>query len=157
RGIFGLQVAASSTAALTNVIAGDPYLSIALPGRMYAPIFRGEGYSTLNLSRSLEEGGTLVSPLVPWNASGAVVISSLGLITSGGSLEGLLYIPLAFACWLSPLIGLLYTLAGRFIVRADDAERAEWADKGHAVVSLAQLRDTTRQTAQAGRTLQAHG
>ncbi|WP_246116438.1 Na+/H+ antiporter NhaC [Cobetia crustatorum] len=141
RGIFGLQLAASSTAALTNVIAGDPYLSIALPGRMYAPVFRGEGYSTLNLSRSLEEGGTLISPLIPWNAGGAVVISSLGLVVSGGSLEGLLYIPLAFACWLSPLLGLLYTLFGRFILRADDAERAEWADKGHAVISLQQLRD----------------
>lgn len=140
RGIFGLQVAASSTAAMTNVIAGDPYLSIALPGRMYAPVYRGEGYSTLNLSRSLEEGGTLISPLIPWNAGGAVVISSLGLAVSGASMEGLLYIPLAFACWLSPLLGLLYTLGGRFIVKADSAERDEWAAKGHAVISLQQLR-----------------
>ena len=140
RGIFGLQVAASSTAALTNVIAGDPYLSIALPGRMYAPIYRGEGYSTLNLSRSLEEGGTLISPLIPWNAGGAVVVSSLGLMAGGAGMEGLLYIPLAFACWLSPLLGLLYTLLGRFIIRADDDERAEWQARGHAVTTLAQLR-----------------
>lgn len=141
RGIFGLQLAASSTAAMTNVIAGDPYLSIALPGRMYAPIFRGEGYSTLNLSRSLEEGGTLISPLIPWNAGGAVVISSLGLVVGDGSWESLLYIPLAFACWLSPLLGLLYTLLGRFIVPASDAERADWVAQDYAVTSLHQLRD----------------
>lgn len=147
RGILGMQVAASTTAALTNVIAGDPYLSIALPGRMYAPVYRGEGYSTLNLSRSLEEGGTLISPLVPWNAGGAVVISSLGLAVGNGSMEGLLYIPLAFACWLSPLLGILYTLLGRFIVPASSAERAEWAEKGHAVISLQALREEGRQGA----------
>tara|TARA_R100000750_G_C2284516_1_gene72513 strand:- start:241 stop:615 length:375 start_codon:yes stop_codon:yes gene_type:complete len=108
---------------------------------MYAPIFRGEGYSTLNLSRSLEEGGTLISPLIPWNAGGAVVISSLGLVVGDGSWESLLYIPLAFACWLSPLLGLLYTLLGRFIVPASDAERADWVAQDYAVTSLQQLRD----------------
>lgn len=114
---------------------------------MYAPVYRGEGYSTLNLSRSLEEGGTLISPLVPWNAGGAVVISSLGLAVGNGSMEGLLYIPLAFACWLSPLLGILYTLLGRFIVPASSAERAEWAEKGHAVISLQALREEGRQGA----------
>lgn len=67
----GVQTVAVCTSMSTNLVAGDPYLSIALPGRMYAPIYRGMGYSTLNLSRAIEEGGTLLSPLIPWNAGGA--------------------------------------------------------------------------------------
>ena len=99
---------AIGTAFATNLVAGDPYLSISLPGRMYASTYRGMGYSTLNLSRAVEEGGTLMSPLIPWNAGGAFVIGALGLVASGDlsrlmeTPEVLLYIPLAFACWLSP-------------------------------------------------------
>src|SRR3546814_9916745 len=76
RSFAGIQTAAIGTSVATNLVAGDPYLSIALPGRMYAPVYRGMGYSTLNLSRAVEEGGTLVSPLIPWNAGGAFVIRS---------------------------------------------------------------------------------
>src|SRR3546814_4942858 len=79
RSFAGIQTAAIGTSVATNLVAGDPYLSIALPGRMYAPVYRGMGYSTLNLSRAVEEGGTLVSPLIPWNAGGAFVISALAL------------------------------------------------------------------------------
>src|SRR5690606_30070094 len=108
RSFAGIQSAAIGTSMATNLVAGDPYLSIALPGRMYAPVYRGMGYSTLNLSRAVEEGGTLVSPLIPWNAGGAFVISALALGVTSGNMENLLYIPLAIACWLSPVLGILY-------------------------------------------------
>lgn len=131
---FGsMQAAATGTAIATNLVAGDPYLSIALPGRMYAPAYRGKGYSTLNLSRALEEGGTLVSPLVPWNAGGAIVITALGLGVGDGHLENLLYIPLAFACWMSPVIGILYGYLGWFTPRASEAEKARWRDRGEEI------------------------
>ncbi|WP_072576612.1 Na+/H+ antiporter NhaC [Suttonella ornithocola] len=125
---FGaVQASAISTAFLTNVIAGDPYISIALPGRMYAPLYRGIGYSTLNLSRGLEEGGTLLSPLIPWNAGGAFCITALGLgIIDGTNMENLLYIPLAFACWLAPVLGIIYGFSGWFSPKATDAERKDW-------------------------------
>ena len=89
RTFAGRQIAAVGTAFSTNLVAGDPYLSVALPGRMYSPVYRGMGYSTLNLSRGIEEGGTLMSPLIPWNAGGAFVISALGLGISGANLENL--------------------------------------------------------------------
>lgn len=131
---FGsMQAAATGTAIATNLVAGDPYLSIALPGRMYAPAYRGKGYSTLNLSRALEEGGTLVSPLVPWNAGGAIVITALGLGVGQGNLENLLYIPLSFACWVSPVIGILYGYLGWFTPRASEAEKARWREKGEEI------------------------
>ncbi|MDN3554378.1 Na+/H+ antiporter NhaC [Halomonas maura] len=131
----GVQTIASLTSMSTNLVAGDPYLSIALPGRMYAPIYRGMGYSTLNLSRAIEEGGTLMSPLIPWNAGGAFVISALGLGIADGNVENLLYIPLAFACWISPVIGILYAQTGLFSPKASDEERELWQEQGEAIAT----------------------
>ena len=128
-----LQTVAVCTSMSTNLVAGDPYLSIALPGRMYAPIYRGMGYSTLNLSRAIEEGGTLISPLIPWNAGGAFVIAALGLGITTGQVENLLYIPLAFACWLSPVIGIIYAQLGLFSPKATDEERQLWKEQGEAI------------------------
>jgi NhaC family Na+:H+ antiporter len=131
-----VQISAIGMAFATNVVAGDPYISIALPGRMFAPLYRGMGYSTLNLSRAVEEGGTLMSPLIPWNAGGAFVISALGLGIMSGNLENLLYIPLAFACWTAPLIGMFYAVTGLFSPRATDAERQTWEQSDEDVLDL---------------------
>ncbi|MDN3525686.1 Na+/H+ antiporter NhaC [Halomonas sabkhae] len=129
-----IQTSAVLTSVATNTVAGDPYLSVALPGRMYAPVYRGMGYSTLNLSRGIEEGGTLVSPLVPWNAGGAFVITALSLNIGDGNFENLLYIPLAFACWTAPFIGIFYANVGWFSPKATDAEKAKWdADGEHRI------------------------
>jgi len=132
----GTQTAAVGTAFATNLVAGDPYLSIALPGRMYSPVYRGMGYSTLNLSRAIEEGGTLMSPLIPWNAGGAFVITALGLGIAEGNLENLLYIPLAFACWISPIIGIFYAHMGWFSPKATEQEIQQWKDSGEAIATF---------------------
>ena len=132
----GIQTSAILTSVATNTVAGDPYLSIALPGRMYAPVYRGMGYSPLNLSCAIEEGGTLVSPLIPWNAGGAFVITALGLGIADGNFENLLYIPLAFSCWLSPVIGIFYAATGMFSPKATDQERREWEESGEPVAEL---------------------
>ena len=132
----GVQTSAIGTAFATNMVAGDPYISIALPGRMFSPLYRGMGYSTLNLSRAVEEGGTMMSPLIPWNACGAFVISALGLGVMDGNLGDLMYIPLSFACWISPLIGIFYAITGFFSPRASDAERATWEETGETVMDL---------------------
>ncbi|WP_339462930.1 Na+/H+ antiporter NhaC [Pseudomonas sp. EA_105y_Pfl2_R69] len=126
----GLQTNAILTSVATNAVSGDVYLSIALPGRMYGPEYDRLGYSRLNLSRAIEEGGTLVSPLIPWNAGGAFVIGTLGLSVVSGDYSNLLYAPLAFACWLSPLIGILYAQTGWFSKRAED-DQAD-ADSRHS-------------------------
>src|SRR5690554_4097807 len=136
RSFGSLQTSAIGSSMVTNVVAGDPYLSIALTGRMFGPAYRGMGYSMLNLSRATEEGGTLVSPLVPWNAGGAVVITSLGLGVYSGNPIDLLYIPLAFACWLSPLIGILYGWTGWFSPLASDQEKEAWAAQGEEVMEF---------------------
>jgi NhaC family Na+:H+ antiporter len=132
----GVQTAAIATSTATNLVAGDPYLSIALPGRMYAPVYRGMGYSTLNLSRAIEEGGTLMSPLIPWNAGGAFVISALGLGVVDGNFENLLYIPLAFACWLTPVIGIIFAWTGLFSPRVSAAELQDWQTNDRSIADM---------------------
>ncbi|MFT5706121.1 MAG: NhaC family Na+:H+ antiporter [Oceanospirillaceae bacterium] len=134
-GFFGLHLAATTSAIATNAVAGDPYLSIALPGRMFAPAYVEQGYSKLNLSRAVEEGGTLISPLIPWNAGGAFVITALGLGISDGNMENLLYIPLAFACWLSPVIGCTYAALGWFSPKISDEELKLAQSKGEAEIT----------------------
>jgi NhaC family Na+:H+ antiporter len=136
RTFAGLQTSAIATSIATNVVAGDPYLSIALPGRMYSPAYRAMGYSTLNLSRAIEEGGTMVSPLIPWNAGGAFVIAALGLSIGDGDFTNLLYIPLAFACWLSPVIGIFYAYTGMFSPKATAAEIQGWEDNEETIAEI---------------------
>lgn len=127
RGRLSLVTASTGSAVGTNLVTGDPYLAIALPGRMFAPAFRGQGLSTLNLSRSIEEGGTLINPLIPWSAGGAFTAGALGIPT-------LAYAPFAIACWLSPLIGLFYAAVNRFMPLASGAERAQWQASGEPVL-----------------------
>ena len=101
---------------------------------MFASAYVEKGYSKLNLSRAVEEGGTLISPLIPWNAGGAFVITALGLGIADGQIENLLYIPLAFACWLSPVIGLLYASLGWFSPKISEAELARYKQEEKVVV-----------------------
>jgi NhaC family Na+:H+ antiporter len=127
KGRFGTIAASTAAAVGTNVVAGDPYLSIALPGRMFAPAYRGLGLSTKNLSRSVEDGGTLISPLVPWNAGGAYVAGVLGIPT-------VVYAPFAFACWISPLIGLLWAATGKFLPEATEEEKLAWCESEEPIM-----------------------
>jgi NhaC family Na+:H+ antiporter len=133
KGRFGLMAASMGFSIGTNLVAGDPYLSIALPGRMFSPAFRGIGLSTRNLSRAVEDGGTLISPLVPWNAGGATVAGVLGI-------ETLVYAPFAFACWLSPLIGLVWAATGLFMPKATEEEKAEWVENGRRIMIDGQIK-----------------
>ncbi|MDI3323409.1 Na+/H+ antiporter NhaC [Pontibacterium granulatum] len=135
KGFRGLQTSAILTSVTTNVVSGDVYLSIALPGRMYGPEYGKLGYSRLNLSRAIEEGGTLVSPLIPWNAGGAFVIGALGLTVVDGDYSVLLYAPLAFACWLSPAIGILYAQLGVFSKTAEADQEPEETAVNNTVVA----------------------
>ena len=78
-----------ATCVTTNIIACDQYLAILLPGRMYVKAYRKQGLHPKNLSRTIEDAGTMTSPLVPWNTCGAFMAATLGVST-------LQYAPFAF-------------------------------------------------------------
>jgi len=101
----------------TNVVAGDQYMAIVLPGKIYRAEFRRRGLRARNLSRAIEDAGTLTSPLVPWNTCGAFMASTLGVATFA-------YLPYAFFNLINPLVSLVYGITGFTISRIDSEPEA---------------------------------
>lgn len=103
RSTSSLIISTVFTCIAANIIACDQYLSILIPGRMYLKAYRKKGLHPKNLSRTLEDAGTMTSPLVPWNTCGAFMTGTLGVAT-------LEYFPFAFLCLLSPIVAIIYAL-----------------------------------------------
>ena len=102
----GSLIATTATSCVfLNVTASDQYLAIVVPGRMFAKTFRQRGLAPQNLSRTLEDSGTVTSVLVPWNTCGATQAGVLGVAT-------LTYLPFCFFCIISPLMTILYGYLG---------------------------------------------
>lgn len=108
-----LVTATVGTCIFTNVSASDQYLSIVVPGRMYAEAYKTIGLAPQNLSRTLEDSGTVTSVLVPWNTCGAYHASVLGVST-------LAYAPFTFFCFISPIMTMLVAFYGWKIVFSKD-------------------------------------
>ncbi len=83
-----------------NITASDQYISIVVPGRMYASAFKNKGLKPEVLSRTLEDSATVTSVLIPWNTCGATQATVLGVPT-------LTYLPYAFFNILSPFVSIL--------------------------------------------------
>lgn len=84
-----------------NITASDQYLAIVVPGRMFESAYKDRGLSPELLSRSLEDGATVTSVLVPWNTCGAAQTAVLHVAT-------LTYLPFAFFNLLSPFMSILF-------------------------------------------------
>ncbi len=98
-----------------NLLTADQYLSIILPGRMYKTAFEDRRLRNKNLSRCLEDSGTLTSPLIPWNVCGATMTGFLGQPT-------LAYAPYAFVNYICPIISIIYGFTGFTIEKMTDEE-----------------------------------
>jgi Na+:H+ antiporter, NhaC family len=88
-----------------NVIAGDQYVADVLPSRAYRDTFARNGLAPRQLSRTVEDSGTVTSPLIPWNSCGAYMTGVLGVPT-------IEYLPYAFFNIANPLIALLLGFLG---------------------------------------------
>lgn len=95
-----------------NAIASDQYMAIVIPGRMYKSAFDSQGLHPKNLSRCLEDAGTLTSPLIPWNSCGAFMHATLGV-------NPLLYLPYAFLNLANPLVSIFYGYTGITMEKAE--------------------------------------
>ena len=101
-----------------NIIAGDQYVAIVMPSRVYRFEFARRGIAPRMLSRAVEDSGTVTSPLVPWNSCGAYMAGVLGVATVA-------YLPFCFFNLLSPVISLFYGFTGINIEHIEPAaERA---------------------------------
>ena len=111
-----------------NVIASDQYLSIVIPGRMYKDAYAERGLAPRNLSRTLEDGGTITSPLIPWNTCGAYMDTALGVPTVE-------YAPYAVLNIVNPIIAILWAYLGLFQLKMTPEEIAAY-EKSKAEIHI---------------------
>ena len=97
---FGLFASTVASCLALNVTASDQYLALVIPGKMFKKAYKDKGLAPENLSRTLEDSGTVTSVLVPWNTCGAFQSSVLGVSVAD-------YFLYAFFNWISPFMTLL--------------------------------------------------
>ena len=96
----------------TNIITADQYIAIVMPGRMFKKEYERRGLASVNLSRTLEDGGTITSPLIPWNSCGAYMHSVL-------LVNPLDYAFYAFFNLINPVFALAYAYIGVKILKIE--------------------------------------
>ncbi|KYG89253.1 Na+/H+ antiporter NhaC [[Bacillus] sp. KCTC 13219] len=101
----------------TNATCSEQYISIVVPSRMFAEVYEKRGLHSKNLSRALEDGGTLTSVFVPWNTCGVFILATLGV----GAME---YAPYAILNFVVPIISIIYAYVGFAIVKLTPEEMA---------------------------------
>ncbi len=99
--VFGLFASTVLSCLGLNAIASDQYLAIVIPGKMFKKAYENKGLAPENLSRTLEDSGTVTSALIPWNTCGAYQSSVLGVSVAD-------YFVYAIFNWLSPFTTLLF-------------------------------------------------
>jgi NhaC family Na+:H+ antiporter len=102
---------------LTNALTADQYLAIIVPGRIYKSAYEQRKLHTKNLSRVLEDSGTMTSSLIPWSSCGAFMAGTLGVAT-------LAYAPFAFLVLLNPLVSVIYGYTGITMEKVQDGVAA---------------------------------
>ena len=100
-----LLVSTSLTSIGINVVAGDQYMAIVLPGRMFRKAYQERDLAPEMLSRQIEGSGTVISPLIPWNSCGAYMSATLGIATFA-------YLPYCFFNLADVLVTLLFAILG---------------------------------------------
>ena len=99
--VFGLFASTVTSCLVLNVTASDQYLAIVVPGKMFSKAYEEKGLAPENLSRTLEDSGTVTSVLVPWNTCGAYQSGVLGVSVSE-------YFVYAIFNYLSPFMTLFF-------------------------------------------------
>lgn len=118
----GSLVLATVVSCLTMALCtGNSYLSILIPGEMFQNAYRDRGLAAKNLSRTLEDAGTVFVPLIPWSAAGAYMASTLGV-------ETLEYAPWAILCYTGFLFAILWGYTGFGIAKLSDEKKKTTAE-----------------------------
>ncbi len=102
--IGGLIATTLATCFGVNALTADQYMPIVVTGRMFKDEYKRRGLHAKNLARVLEDGGTITSPLVPWNTCGAYMAATLGVPT-------LVYLPFCFFNLINPFVSAAYGFA----------------------------------------------
>ena len=114
KGRGGLVLATEFSCLFVNAVCCDQYLSLVLPGRMFKEAFEDMRLAPKNLSRCLEDCGTITSNFFPWNTCGATMRSFLGVDSS--------YIPFAILNWINPLVSIFFGFTGITMTKMTEEE-----------------------------------
>ena len=112
KSIGGMIAAVMVTSLGFNIVAGDQYIAIVLPARMFMLEFRRRGVHPETLATAVENSGTVTSPLIPWNSCCAYMTATLGVST-------FVYLPYCFFNFLNFILGMVYGFIGFNIMRLD--------------------------------------
>jgi NhaC family Na+:H+ antiporter len=102
---FRLIASAVASSLSVSLITGSSFLSILLPGELFAPAFKKAGLAAKNLSRTTEDSGAIFVPLIPWSAAGVFMAATLGVPTPE-------YAPWAMLCYGGFIMALFYGYTG---------------------------------------------
>ena len=102
----------AATAVGVNVLIGEQYLSLLLAGNTFKSVYERLHLHPRNLSRTLEDAGTVINPLVPWSVCGVFISHTLHVSVWA-------YLPFAFFCYLSLLLTLAFGFSGLTISKTD--------------------------------------
>ena len=99
--IGNLTATVLGTSVFVNLFGANQYLAVILPGQMFEECYRNKRLKLKNLTRTLEAGGTLTAPLIPWNSSGVFVYAAIGVPVTA-------YAPYAVLCWGTGIVALAF-------------------------------------------------
>lgn len=116
--IGNLTVAVLGSAIFINTFSANQYLAVILPGQMFEECYRDKRLKLKNLTRTLEAGGTLTAPLIPWNSSAVFIAAALGISATS-------YAPYAVLCWLTPIVNAIYAYTKTTMTKLDVNEMKE--------------------------------
>ena len=125
KGPAALIGATELTSFFANAIMAEQYISILIPGRMFAPAYREKGIHPKSLSNALESAGTVTSCLIPWNTCGVFIATTLKISTAQ-------YAPWAVFNYVMPIICFIMAFMGITVTRMTPEEQAK-ADAGELV------------------------
>jgi len=117
----GLIVATSLSSMVMGTVTGSSYLSILIPGELFKDAYKERGLHPKNLSRTLEDSGTVFVPLVPWTKAGVYMTGTLGVATID-------YAPWAIMCYLGFVFAWIYGFTGFGIAKLEDGEKNRQAE-----------------------------
>jgi NhaC family Na+:H+ antiporter len=113
----GLVIATIFTTIFTAMATGVQYIALIIPGRLYRDVYRDHNLHPKNLSRAMEDSGTVVAPLIPWGTDGAFITGVLGV-------SPVTYFAYAFFCVFSPIMSAVVGLTGWSLAASDSHEAA---------------------------------
>ncbi|WP_394271524.1 Na+/H+ antiporter NhaC [Anaerococcus nagyae] len=119
---FGVVISTIVSCFTVAFVTGNSYLSILIPGELFKKVYLERNLHPKNLSRTLEDSGTVLVPLIPWSAAGAYMAATLGV-------ETLTYLPWAVLNYTGIIFAIIWAITGIGITKISEEEKEKFLTK----------------------------